>query len=123
MIDEINNELRGVENDLKEMESGRTIDELKEMDIEDQTPDEAFMLGYYRGLEVAKVIAGQSKKEYIIVDSLNQWLLTTDTKEEAEATLKELKAVRARGEGYGEADEIGDIIYLYEGQEIKRSQE
>lgn len=59
------------------------------------------------------------EKEYIIVDSNNNWLSTGTDKNEALQELKEFKKI-ARKNGEYENMEVGETIYLYEAIEIKR---
>ncbi len=60
--------------------------------------------------------------EYIIIDSNNQWLATENRKKDARIKLRELISLRKNGDGYGETDEIGETLYLYEAKEITRSE-
>jgi len=60
------------------------------------------------------------QKEYLIIDNLNQWLATDTSKKYALQSLRDIKECAESNSGYGEAEEIGDTIYLYEAKELKR---
>lgn len=59
------------------------------------------------------------EKEYLILDSNNNWYITTDDKEEALTMFKEIVDARDRGDTYGIADEVGEDIWLFEANTIK----
>lgn len=61
------------------------------------------------------------KKEYIIIDSLNQWLYTGTNKKEAEKQLNFFTKLGKKGLGYENFEEIGAIVYLYEAINLQKN--